>query len=567
MMSGLTLEAPAAAAAWQSVELRDALCSAQTSRQLNPAEVFAQPTECRAPPRDYRDKWLWLLADPRGFTPTDDELSAHLLIDQTRFERIRVVLRYADGHIIDRSGRSGELATQWALGGHLAYQIPRREAPLAGVAIGFEKMVHFPLMRKVRLMHDHAFERMQRAWMMTIGLVLGAMGATLLYNVFLYAGVSDRFQRIYVIWAIAALAYALCWSNVIFYPFPGLAGSSGVRLNMIFASATLGFASLFFTLFIEPGGLPRLYRQILDGIAISVLLIGFLAAFDQLGFAVESDLAFNLLATANLFGVLAGIGIAWYRRSRAIGFYALAWAAPLIVVAARLSRNFGLVGQSDLVDMATFLSLTVQTVLLSLGIADRLGRLKGERDQANAEREEMRHLAETDLLTGLFNRRGFVARAQVMMGRSPAMGLLIADLDHFKSVNDRFGHDVGDHALERVGTIVMASVRDGDVSGRLGGEEFGVATRLQGEELEALAEELRSAIAEADMSDLLGPDARLTLSIGIADSASTASSTFEQLYHLADRALYRAKQNGRNRIARQGGAGGSDAAVLVAPAI
>jgi diguanylate cyclase (GGDEF)-like protein len=551
VLSWFALSEPARAAPWEAIELRDRLCTAQTPNDLPAAQVFALPADCDSEPRDYQRGWLWLFADPSEFQLEAGRQPAHLLVDQTRFDRIRVLLRYADGSVISHDLRDGELQRNWALGGHLDFRIPATGQQLTGVAIGFENMVHFPLMRKIRLMQDDDFDRMQHAWIMTLGLVLGAMGATLMYNLFLYAGVADAFQRIYVLWAISAFLYAMCWSNLIFYVFPGLAGSTGVRLNMVFASGTLAFGTLFFTLFIEPTGLPRWYRRALNTIAVGLLLSGAAATLDQVGFAAQTDLVFNLLAAVNLVMLLTGIGLAWAGHSRAVNFYVLAWAAPLFVVGARLMRNFGLVGQNDLVDMATFLSITVQTVLLSLGIADRLGRLKGERDQATAEREEMRHLAETDLLTGLYNRRGFVMRAQALMRPPGPLGLLIADLDHFKAVNDRLGHDVGDCVLERIGAIVDDVVRGTDVAGRLGGEEFGVAARLDGEELEQLAERLRRAIAEADMSDLLGPGAGLTLSIGIAGRRDLPDASFQRLYNLADKALYRAKQNGRNCIATQ----------------
>ncbi|MFC3713636.1 diguanylate cyclase [Sphingoaurantiacus capsulatus] len=548
----LALTAPAAAQPWPTVELRDKLCTAQTARELSVAEVFEMTPDCVGEPRDYQHEWLWLFADPKDFKLVAGEQPAHLLIDQTRFDRIRVLLRYADGSIVPYDFHDGELGRSWGLGGHLDFDVPYNGQQLTGVAIGFENMVHYPLMRKVRLMHDPAFDSMQHAWIMTLGLVLGAMGATLMYNLFLYAGVADAFQRIYVLWAISAFVYALCWSNLIFYVFPGLAGTTGVRLNMVAASGVLTFGTLFFTLFIEPGRLPRWYRRTLDGIAIGILFAGLLAALDPLGLAPEMDKAFNLLATVNLALLLSGIAIAWVGQSRAVTFYALAWAAPLFVVGARLARNFGYVGQNDLVDMATFLSITVQTVLLSLGIADRLGRLKGERDQATAEREEMRLLAETDLLTGLYNRRGFVTRAQALLARPGPFGLLVTDLDHFKAINDRLGHNAGDNVLERVGRIIAEATEGTYVAGRLGGEEFGVAARLDGPELEALAERLRLAIADADMTDLLGPAASLTMSVGLTDRRADPEISFERLYNLADQALYRAKQLGRNRIAAPG---------------
>jgi len=160
-------------------------------------------------------------------------------------------------------------------------------------------------------------------------------------------------------------------------------------------------------------------------------------------------------------------------------------------------------------------------------------------------------LAATDELTGLANRRAFGRHLERMLERANAGGgklaLAIFDVDHFKSVNDSHGHAVGDQVLQRVAARALGVVRGGDVIGRLGGEEFGIL--MPGASLEdarAAAERLRMAIqsgAREGEEEL----PRVTVSVGIA-SARAGDQSASLLSQEADRALYSAKREGRNRV-------------------
>jgi diguanylate cyclase (GGDEF)-like protein len=123
--------------------------------------------------------------------------------------------------------------------------------------------------------------------------------------------------------------------------------------------------------------------------------------------------------------------------------------------------------------------------------------------------------------------------------------LLVLDLDHFKSVNDRFGHQVGDQVLANVGAALRAALRQSDFAGRNGGEEFAVMlpdTDTTGAML--TAEKIRAAIADIDIA---GVDATVTVSIGLA-TYPVHATTPDRLERLADSALFVAKRAGRNRI-------------------
>lgn len=167
-------------------------------------------------------------------------------------------------------------------------------------------------------------------------------------------------------------------------------------------------------------------------------------------------------------------------------------------------------------------------------------------------RSELEAQATVDPLTGLLNRRGFERRLKPIFSRlqktpDTFATVIVIDIDHFKQVNDRFGHEAGDAALVDIAAIVSAQVRHTDLVARFGGEEIVVAMPwLSKEESRCVAERLRSAVAEAKLLSERGHPG-LTISIGVTTQAADALD-FLEMFRLADSALYRAKANGRNRV-------------------
>jgi two-component system, cell cycle response regulator len=162
---------------------------------------------------------------------------------------------------------------------------------------------------------------------------------------------------------------------------------------------------------------------------------------------------------------------------------------------------------------------------------------------------EARRLASTDSLTGLYNRRAFAElfeQARIKIGIPTS--LLILDIDHFKKVNDTRGHDVGDVVLRRVSEILRSMGRKRDIVGRWGGEEFVVG--LPGSPTSGariVAERLRRAIAEKPIETTHGEPIPVTASIGVA-TMTHAAERLDELVQRADKALYSAKERGRNRV-------------------
>jgi len=157
--------------------------------------------------------------------------------------------------------------------------------------------------------------------------------------------------------------------------------------------------------------------------------------------------------------------------------------------------------------------------------------------------------ASMDPLTGMFNRRGFAEATSRVIEREANAGrpvtVLIFDIDHFKSINDRFGHPAGDEILKLFATVVVNSLRITDLSGRVGGEEFAALLPCSLEEGVIAAERVREAFERSGIVDETGP-VDTTVSIGVA--GGPAGTELEVLLAAADTALYQAKRGGRNRV-------------------
>ena len=169
-------------------------------------------------------------------------------------------------------------------------------------------------------------------------------------------------------------------------------------------------------------------------------------------------------------------------------------------------------------------------------------------------REKLEEQATLDPLTGIMNRRALHARAEEECARSTRYGAMLTvamiDIDHFKNINDSHGHATGDDAINHVVGIIRQEIRTTDILGRWGGEEFIVMMPSTGErESLILAQRLRKAIKTRALPTRDHPETRLaiTVSIGIAGFRPERES-FDDLIGRADKALYRAKQTGRNRV-------------------
>lgn len=165
--------------------------------------------------------------------------------------------------------------------------------------------------------------------------------------------------------------------------------------------------------------------------------------------------------------------------------------------------------------------------------------------------DELEHQAYHDYLTGLANRRFFIERAEVELSRVKRYGgqfsLIMFDIDHFKMINDTHGHSVGDLVLKKIAEICQSILRDIDITGRIGGEEFALLLpHTDPESALDAARRIHAAFSESHVQLQNGKTINFTASFGVVASGKT--TTIDELLKLADKALYQAKKTGRNRV-------------------
>jgi diguanylate cyclase (GGDEF)-like protein len=194
--------------------------------------------------------------------------------------------------------------------------------------------------------------------------------------------------------------------------------------------------------------------------------------------------------------------------------------------------------------------VTAATVVVLLSFLCSSARLLGTHLRLLKVQDELRREASHDGLTGIWNRTAIldILRRELLRASRDQrpVGIILADADHFKLVNDTQGHAAGDRALRSIASQIIAAIRPYDSAGRYGGEEFLiVAPGCSEQETWELAERIRISIGNCRVIPKVG-DHTVTLSLGMA--ASTAASDAETLLSAADKALYEAKRLGRNRV-------------------
>ena len=199
--------------------------------------------------------------------------------------------------------------------------------------------------------------------------------------------------------------------------------------------------------------------------------------------------------------------------------------------------------------LSTVCGLFLVFPILSRGLRER-GKLQQMTESLSVRSQSLEHAAVTDGLTGMYNRRYFddaLSEYLHAFGRiNKPIGMVILDLDHFKKVNDIHGHDVGDEVLRQIAECLQVFTRYHDVVARLGGEEFAILSpNITERQLYNLSDRIRHAISDLNIRNG-NVTLKVTVSAGLAiwDGVETG----EELYRRADKQLYEAKRQGRNRV-------------------
>jgi len=470
----------------------------------------------------------------------EGRIPAELMTRIARFEALAIRIEREDGSAVTYPVTVTDLVPR----GHMtmALALPEAGSPARRITVMVTGATAAPLLRAMRL--NASPTPVLGPEQLLLGVLCGVLLVPLFFNLALYRALRDRF----LVWHVAVVAFMLAHtvvtSGLVSLLVPVPVGTVSTLIAVTFCGGVAA-AIMLASDFIEPDKLSPLHRRALRLTALwAVLNVTFLlATVDWLQvYAIDAYFASWLPVVAVLGWCLSA---AYRRDSRAVKFLIASW-LPLILASLWQIGDAILGNQSEPAGLflAQRVAIGLEVLIGSIGIADRFIQLRRDRDDTQVLASEMARLAERDALTGLLNRRA-IERRFAALRRGGFSTLALLDLDHFKAVNDRHGHTVGDNVLQAV-AAALANERD-VLAVRLGGEEF--LLLLRGPQPAQRAEHLRQSITARVAGEVIGLDQPVTASMGLVEipAAVIPDATFASIYARADGLLYQAKRAGRNR--------------------
>ncbi|RLT87917.1 MULTISPECIES: diguanylate cyclase [unclassified Ketobacter] len=415
-------------------------------------------------------------------------------------------------------------------------------------------------------------DRLREVHTTEVGIIMFLFGGIFLMAIISLVGALATQDRTFLIYAVYALSKIVSWCTILGYTHQFFI-KEGFHWNYLSVSGAFGVlaGTVFARAFLQTQKYTPRIDYVLIFMMLNAVFLLFCALFNLTGLAVLSiTVALLLYPMMSVAGV-----VRWRQGSTDAAVFALAWSLLVVGLVVQALRDLGLVEHSIMNYYWPAFASFVEMLGIMAAMGIKVRRLRLQKDQAEhryTEQLEMskaeleaqvvartreleqaklaaEHEARTDPLTGVYNRRSFFIEAGKRMNlalrKHQPLSIMMFDIDHFKSVNDTFGHSIGDEALRVFSDSVVQNLRDSDVWGRLGGEEFALVLSEDREGTLQTAQRLRQAIGQIVINTPSG-ELRMTASIGVAYLQS--DHNIELLLNKADDALYKAKNQGRDQI-------------------
>ncbi|WP_425055496.1 sensor domain-containing diguanylate cyclase [Pseudomonas abyssi] len=376
-----------------------------------------------------------------------------------------------------------------------------------------------------------------------IALLVGMMIALVFYNLLLYLATSKIENIYYSFYLISgllwiALSYGLVASLFDVY------GHEVFMLNISLITMPI-FLLLFMMAIFETRQHYPIEHRFLQAVLIPLCAMFVWGLFDISGALKPASSMALIMMTVTL-----SVCVSLLRKGHPLAKYFLVGHCLFVIFNALAVLFYkGLIEPSYLASHGTGLGIMLEALMLAFIISHRIKILEDIR----ASQEELKEQASTDPLTRLHNRRYFSSEADFLLAlcreQKRPMAVMIADIDHFKRVNDTWGHPVGDKVIVRIAQTLKSCCRSRDLLARFGGEEFVILLPDADLRQAALcAERIRATVAKTAFQMVDGETAHVSMSIGVA-LVDVEQDSIQSALDRADQALYAAKQDGRNRVA------------------
>lgn len=512
---------------------------------------------------------------------------SHFVLHNVTDRALRLHIEYIDHQLIelDAFQRNPALGQAYRQIADLALSNPFSARPISHNRFVFEVMI--PPQGEAELMvkfssHQAGFvfpsmriwdpDELRATHTNETSVIMFMFGGIFLMSVIALVGAIATRDKTFLAYSLYAISKIIGWCTILGYTHEFVFTSHFHQRYMSMSGALTVFCGIIFArTFLQTSKYTPRIDKIFIFMMCNALFLLLSALFSLTALAVAT------MTVALLFYpmmIVAGY-VRWRQGSTDAAVFGLAWCMLVIGIVAQAFRDLGLV-EHNLLNyywpaVASFIEML--GIMVAMGIKVRRLRLQKDRaelqylehlERSKAELEQVvqertRELqkaklaaeqeARTDHLTGIYNRRSFFVEAgkslTLAIRKQQPLSLLMFDLDFFKSINDTYGHDMGDEALRVFSNTIKDNLRETDVWGRLGGEEFALVLVEDKQGTLQTAERLRKQIAGIEIQTQAGP-LRLTASIGIAYHSD--ENNIEALISKADTALYEAKSQGRDQV-------------------
>ncbi|WP_162233738.1 sensor domain-containing diguanylate cyclase [Sphingomonas sp. Leaf17] len=517
------------------------LCIAPVRAGDTASAMLARPTrfDCTTPHHQFGPGDFWAVTATTGFPKSDDHARSVARFASLWQDRVTLYALYADGRILDFTFNGTGASRHLRIGAMIEQDLPERAVPVVRLLwrVDGSANIRGIVNRAALETPNTAITNDILATVVYAGFA-GLCLALLVYNFALWVTLRHRFQLAYCAMIVSLLVYAFSSSGLFAYAFPDIANNHRIRINYAMLSvcgaSALLFARYFFEDRVFDGWLKR------ASYAVVAVLLATGAAFVILApwHIAQLDLMFSIAFVAELVMVVCVLWRAWRQRSDFLWVFAIGWATPVIFACLRTANSFHLIGSGFWLDNSTLIAMSLEALLSSVAIAYRVHLLCRERDDSRLRELAAQLLADTDPLTGLRNRRSFL---QAIGTRAGDQQLMIADVDHFKQINETIGHDGGDDVLRAVASALRTACPADALIARIGGEEFAIVVA-------AGAPVTPNAVLETLRREPMPYDLTVTASIGHCTGPLDTESDWKRMYRCADKALFAAKAAGRDRV-------------------
>lgn len=473
--------------------------------------------------------------------PAGEALPSHVFSRRSALETVHLLTIDQDGAMRRSSVTAGALQSSLR-GGYFKAPLPEITAKTRQVIVALDLPSHRMTLERAYLSQsDLPIGAEQTRTLIFLAILAGMLSMPLIFNAAFYRILREPFVLWHSVLTISLLLTIIVSSGLAVILFDPPAMTLSWMTTVIFGF-TVASGAMFTHSFIEPGRLHPILRHALVYSAAWAMLMSVLhAALPFVGRPIQSTVYTAAFAPILIVFVLS-IMDALRRGSRSAKFQAIGYIPVIAAGSIRLVTGVLPGLESNDAMLLFYAGCVCEVLFTTLGVADRFMSIRRQRDKARFEAELLRHVSERDTLTGLFNRRAIDQNFEQYRADG-YLALAVLDLDHFKSINDVYGHSVGDAVLKAVAEVFKA---DPQVHAfRLGGEEF--VLLLRGDDAQLKAERLRQAIPSTVADRLPQIGRSVTASMGMMNAPAASDVSFPELYRQADKLLYEAKHAGRNR--------------------